>query len=280
MAGFVTLQRKLIYRPTVSLPLSVTGRHFDPHLAHDVVIESHDGLKLHGWWIESANRSADASKWLVIYFPGNAENRDNRRNDLIEVAHCGFDVLIVDYRGYGENDGAPSEARIRGDAQLIWNDAIGRLGYRPDQIVIFGESLGGAVAIRLAADLCRAGDIPAGLVVTSTFASLADVAASSYPAFPFRYLLFDTWDSQSQFADVRCPVTVIHGTEDEFIPIEQGRRLFAAAREQSDTGQRKTWCEVPRMGHNDIPFSVLKQALIRSHSSSPERRSFTPLPAL
>ena len=256
------LQRRLIYRPTVTARGLLAGTRFAPHSADDVTILSHDRLELHGWRIQSATRPADSPVSLVIYFPGNAANRGARREDVIEFTRLGFDVLIVDYRGYGENKGTPTENDLTRDARAVWDAALGNWGYRPEAIVLFGESLGGAVAIRLAADLSAADSFPAAVVVTSTFTSLPDVAAWAYPAFPFRHLLFDRFDSLSQIGKVRSAIAIIHGDSDDLVPVEQGRRLFAAAREASASGRPKLLDVRSGMGHNDIPAGVVSRILI------------------
>src|SRR5690606_15602773 len=101
---------------------------------------------------------------LVLIFPGNAGNRWDRIHEGRELAAQDADALLFDYRGYGGNSGSPSETALASDAREIWRLANEELGYRSERIVIFGESLGGAVAIRLAAELCREGTSPAGLV--------------------------------------------------------------------------------------------------------------------
>ncbi|HVJ85469.1 MAG TPA: alpha/beta hydrolase [Caulifigura sp.] len=259
---FTVLQRRLIYRPTVSARGLLAGTQFAPHSADDITILSHDRLELNGWRIQSATRPAESPASLVIYFPGNAANRGARREDVVEFARLGFDVLIVDYRGYGENKGSPTEDDLTRDARAVWDAALGNWGYRPEAIVLFGESLGGAVAIRLAADLSAADSFPAAVVVASTFTSLPDVAAWAYPAFPFRHLLFDRFDSLSQIGKVRSAIAIIHGDSDDLVPVEQGRRLFASAREASASGRPKLLDVRPGMGHNDIPAGVVSRILI------------------
>jgi uncharacterized protein len=262
---FVLFQRSLIYVPTKSGPLVAVDRDFQPHTVEQVLVKADDEVELHGWLIHSATPSPgtrnEPARSLVIYFPGNAGHRAMRRPDLVEVADSGVDVLIVDYRGYAENGGSPSEASFVSDARNVWKLATGHFGYPPERIAVFGESLGGAVAIRLCADLCCSGTPPGALIVTSTFTSLGDMAAWLYPAFPFRFLVWDRFDSLARMKDVNCPVTVIHGDADELIPWQQGRRLLEAAPETSASLVPKRWVQVAGMGHNDVPIQLLREAL-------------------
>lgn len=258
---FTVFQRRLIYQPERSEGLARNEADFLPHSRKAVALPVDGGLILNGWLIRSNHPIAESERWLAIYFPGNSGHRDVRRRDLLEVADAGFDVLIFDYRGYGDNPGSPSERALTADARAIWEEATRQRGYSAGRILLFGESLGGAVAIALCADVCKAGEVPAGLTVVSSFSSLPDVAASLYPAFPFRFLLFDRYDAASRIADIRCPIAIIHGEADDIVPSELGRRLFDAAPTASADGVPKQWELVLRMGHNDVPQQQLSTTL-------------------
>jgi len=267
-AVFVVFQRSLIFRPSQSGPLPARAAHFDPHSGEDIELSAADGVVLHGWRIRSARslQADEGHRWLMIYFPGNSGHRHGRRSDLQEIADLGVDVLIVDYRGYAENQGSPTEEHLSADARTVWRAAIERFAYDPSRVVVFGESLGGAVATRLVAEL--GDDGPAALIVTSTFSSLADVARWTYPTFPFGILLWDHFDSESHIASVRSSVVVIHGADDEFVPLHLGQRLFDAAPDVSPRGVRKHWEKVAGMGHNDVPLRVLQKTLTDVRASS------------
>jgi pimeloyl-ACP methyl ester carboxylesterase len=255
--GFVALQRRLIYPATaadrIPVPKLTDGR------LSEVTLTTHDGLALNGWRLSPA--ASGQSAGLVLMFPGNSENRNSRLGDMQEISRTGCEVLLVDYRGYGDNPGSPNEGDFHRDAIGLWEYAIDTLGYRPDQIVLFGESLGGAVAVQLAADRCGAGASPKGLIVSSTFDSMPSLVGGRYPAFPFRWLLLDTYRSDAAIRDVDCPIVVLHGDADEMIPLERGRRLFEAAPPQSATGVAKRFVELPGRGHNDLPTEWLRELL-------------------
>jgi fermentation-respiration switch protein FrsA (DUF1100 family) len=130
--------------------------------------------------------------------------------------------LIFDYRGYGDSTGTPTETSLTSDAKLVWKYACEGLQYKPEQIVIFGESLGGAVALSLWSDGETNRAKPAKVILSSTFASMPQTVAWHYPAFPFQYLLLDHWPSIDRVSQVESPIAVFHGTADEMIPIAHG----------------------------------------------------------
>ncbi|MCA9058333.1 MAG: alpha/beta hydrolase [Planctomycetaceae bacterium] len=257
---FTVFQRQLMYRPVVAYDLRIRNADLRATSGEDLKLTTTDGITICGWLLR-CHRDDDASHHLprlVLYFPGNAGNRSDRLPDLREFTASGFDVLIFDYRGFGDSAGAPSEASLIDDAHLIWHYACHDLGYAEQRIVIFGESLGGAVALSLwdGAETWASEQSPkpAALILNSTFASMPQTVAWHYPWFPFRYLLFDHWSSINRIPSVTVPVVVFHGTDDEFIPLQQGRELAAA-------GQAAQMIEIPGGTHNSIPMAQLRTEL-------------------
>jgi uncharacterized protein len=266
---FTIGQRQLLYHPMPSSGLAVAACGL-ANSASDVTLTTADGLTLHGWLIDaepisgsdaagSQQQPTAGTDPLVIYFPGNASHRGGRLSDLCDFTRLGCDVLIFDYRGYAENAGSPSEAALAADARAVWKFAVEELNREPEEIVLFGESLGGAVAIDLAAWLSRQETPPAGLITNATFDSVPSLAAAHYPLFPLRWLVWDTWQSVDRIGEVACPVLMFHGTTDTLIPIEHGRRLFAAAPDRSACGIAKSFVPIEGAGHNDIPVSRLRE---------------------
>lgn len=265
LAIFTLSQRRLIYQPTRVSSLAAATHGLSPSEAKDVTITTDDGLTLHGWLlftnrtVDSALRSDQewSSERLLIYFPGNAQHRGFRLADFREFTRHGFDVLIFDYRGYGDNAGSPSQATMQADSRAVWQFTQDELEVDPSRTVIYGESMGGAVAIHLAAALCEESTPPAALITNATFASLTGTVRWHYPWFPFQYLLWDHWPSVERASRLTCPVLMFHGAKDQIVPLAQGRELFAAIPEKLADGYEKRFVELPSNGHNDIPVHSL-----------------------
>ena len=202
----------------------------------DVSLQSADGTRLHGWYVPHDKPAA-----FVLFCHGNAGNlthRDDILRSLRDVV--GVSVLIFDYRGYGRSEGRPSEAGILADARGARRWLAQRAGIAENQLVLMGESLGGAVAVDLAAD-----GGARGLILESTFSSLPDVAAYHYPWLPLRWLLRTKLDSAAKIKAYRGPLLQTHGDSDRIVPDRFGRRLFEAA------NQPKEFHVIPGGDHND-----------------------------
>ena len=229
------LQRRLIYFP---LEQQVPRASSILSHAEEVVIETRDGLRLGGWFLPPP-RDSDGS--CVLVCNGNAGNRSNRAPLAAALAGQGLGVLLFDYRGYGGNPGKPSEEGLLEDgrAARAWLEA------RPEvdagRIVIFGESLGAAVAVAEAVERP-----PAALVLRSPFTSLVDVARRHYPFLPVSLLLIDRYPSRQRISSLRCPLLVVAAEEDRIVPVSQSRALYEAA-----PGERKRLLILPG-GHNDF----------------------------
>lgn len=273
LVALTFFQRSMIYYPTRVAAVPAQSAGLPVGQVHDFTMWTSDGVMLHGWHVLAEDRrcqtAADCDSelatapWVVLFFHGNAGNRGHRVADCKTFAALGADVLIFDYRGYADSSGSPSETGLTADARALWNYATQERHVPPERILLNGESLGGAVATRLAADLSQAGTPPAGLILLGTFSSLVDMAAYHYPWIPARWLLIDRYDSARHIAQVTCPILQFHGTHDDIVPVESGRRLFAASREQSRSGIAKEFLEVPHAGHNDFRESDLREPLGR-----------------
>lgn len=266
-------QRWLIYQPKKTARLSAPSVVGNGLPVDDVALHAANGLTLHGWRFHAATKEESAARFLVLYFPGNAGCRADRVGDCRDFTDLGCDVLLFDYRGYGDNGGSPSEVLLAADARRAWLFATSELHFPPAQIVIFGESLGGAVATRLAAEFSRAGDPPAALILNSTFASLGETVAWHYPALPFQYLLLDRFPSVDRIKDVTCPVLQFHGTADDIVAYEHGRRLYDAAPAKSLSGIEKQFVTIPDGQHNYVTMTDMRGAVAPllkqlSHSSN------------
>lgn len=190
----------------------------------DVWFTATDGVELHGWYI-----TAPVPQGTVLFLHGNAGNISHRRDSIAIFRRLGLDVFIIDYRGYGQSRGSPSERGLYADAEGAWTYLTEQRGIPAHDIVIFGRSLGGIVATHLASQVdSRA------LIVESGFTSAADMARHSFPVLSSLVFLRFDFDAASRIADVDAPVLVLHSQDDEIIPYELGRRLYAAAREPKE----------------------------------------------
>ncbi len=215
VAALFFLQSSFVFFPSreiLATPAAL-GLAFEP-----VEIRTEDSVRLAGWFVPAREASA-----TVLFLHGNAGNISHRLMALDTLHRLGLEILIVDYRGYGASTGSPSERGSYRDALAAWDYLITTRGVPAGRIVLFGESLGGAVATWLATRRH-----PAGLILESTFTSLFDLAARFYPFFPSRMLLRIRYPTLERLARVRCPVLVIHSPDDEIVPYEHGERLFAA----------------------------------------------------
>jgi len=252
------LQRKLIYYPTHAdrLPASMLGSPAD--VVRDVGAITDDGIPLNGWhWSASTDAVEDANRFLVLFFHGNGGDRRHRVFDCQLLTRLGVDVLMTDYRGYGDNEGSPTEDGLGRDASAFWRLALSE-GWSPDRIVLYGESLGGGVAVGLAAELGESGTPPAGMILRSTFASLTDAAAWHYPWLPVRWFLVDRFSSVARISGIASPLLMIHGDSDRIIPIEMGETLFEAAPETS-AGIRRRFLRIPGGDHNNLVVTAARE---------------------
>lgn len=229
-------QRRLIY-----FPLGAVLAPSDAGLAsvETVEIPTGDGLTLDGWFVTSAALPS-ATPFTVIVLNGNAGNRSYRAPLAAALRAHGVQVLLFDYRGFGGNDGTPTEAGLRADARAARAYVLGRSDVDASRLVYFGESLGSAVAIGLAAE-----HPPAALIVRSPFPSLVDVGRIHYPFLPVRLVLEDDFAAVDDIGRVTCPVLVIAGDQDRIIPLALSRRVYEA------TSATKELVIVEGADHND-----------------------------
>jgi fermentation-respiration switch protein FrsA (DUF1100 family) len=185
----------------------------------DVSFEAADGVALHGWFIPGATER------VVLFFHGNAGNISHRLDSIRQFHDLGLSVFIIDYRGYGQSAGRTTEPGIYRDADAAWRYLTETRGLRGSDIVVFGRSLGGSVASRLAA-----ANRPLALIVESSFTSVPDVAQELYPWLPVRWLSRLRHATRDHIKSVECPVLVIHSRDDEIIPFHHGQSIFEAAR--------------------------------------------------
>jgi uncharacterized protein len=200
----------------------------------DVTLKTIDGVKLSAWYIP-----ADNEQGVLLFCHGNAGNISHRLDSLKIFHSLNLSVLIFDYRGYGKSEGKPTEQGTYLDAEAAWEYLIQDKKKSPDHIILFGRSLGAAVASEIAKR-----KNPGALIVESAFTSAPDLGQSLYPWLPVRLLSKYHYPTKENLSVLSCPKLIIHSPEDEIIPFEHGQRLYEQA------SQPKEFLSI-RGGHNE-----------------------------
>ncbi|MFO8025458.1 alpha/beta hydrolase [Thiohalophilus sp.] len=204
----------------------------------DVDLQTRDGVRLHGWWVEHPQPQG-----TILFFHGNAGNISHRLQTLRLFHQLGYQSLIIDYRGYGQSEGKPSERGLYADAEAAWRYLREQRQLPPAQIILSGRSLGAAVALYLAEQ-----HSPRAVIIESAFTSIPDLAAVHYGWLPVRWLSRYQFDNRQRIASLDCPVLIVHAREDEIAPYEQGRELYRLAPSPSQ------WLAL-NGGHNDAQLN-------------------------
>jgi pimeloyl-ACP methyl ester carboxylesterase len=202
--------------------------------AEEVYLTTEDRVRIHAFFLP-----AEAASRALLFLHGNAGNASHRLPNAAELAQLGIHVLLLDYRGYGLSDGTPDEQGVYADARAGLSHLVEERGFPEERIVLFGRSVGSAVAVDLAADR-RLG----GLILESALTSASDVARRFFGA-PLALLARGRLDSEQKIRRVRCPILFFHGDRDEVIDFSIGRRLFELAPEP------KSFETIRGAGHND-----------------------------
>ncbi|MBI3617970.1 MAG: alpha/beta hydrolase [Candidatus Omnitrophica bacterium] len=236
-AGVRYLESRSVFYPARSIAATpaALGLAFE-----DVFIKTEDNVTINAWLIKSSTQ-----RGTLIFCHGNAGNIGDRLEKILLFHQMGLNVLIIDYRGYGESQGRPSEAGIYKDAVAAYDYLLTRQDIDRSRIIGYGESLGGAVAV----DLGTKRNL-AALIIDSSFTNAADMAKTIYPFIP-SFLLGTKLDSVSKVRAVTIPKIFIHSRADEIVPFRLGERLYQAA------AQPKEFLELPGGGgHNDTPVDA------------------------
>lgn len=202
------------------------GQWTVPPNGEDVWINVTNEQRIHGWFLNSFSQPATAT---LLYCHGNGGNLTNVGWIGEALTRSGFDVLLIDYRGYGRSEGnTTDEWALNTDGEAAYNYLLTQRGVKPEKLILYGLSLGSTVAIDVASRK------PCGaLVVESGLSSASEMGEHSLPILPrwLHWLAKNRFESARKIAGVRCPVLITHGTNDATIPVAQGRKLFAAANE-------------------------------------------------
>lgn len=214
-------QHSLIYYP--QLPTrNIVATPDDIGLDYEeITIITEDRLRLNGWYLPARQARA-----VLLFFHGNAGNISHRLDSLRIFHGLGLSILIFDYRGYGKSEGSISEMGSYRDAEAAWRYLRYERHIAAEDIILFGRSMGGAIAAYLASR-----QRPKGLIVESTFTSVPELAADLYPYLPAKLLSRVQYDTRAYLDSVVCPLLIVHSTSDDIIPFNHGEALFAAARD-------------------------------------------------
>jgi len=203
--------------------------------AEEVSVLTKDSETLHAWFVK-----ADPEESVLLFFHGNAGNISHRLEKIAPLVQRGISVFLLDYRGYGKSSGEPSEEGLYYDGEASYQKLITEKNVDPSRLFLFGESIGGAVAVQIATQhRC------AGVILEATLSSVKDMASTIMPLLPIHLVLKSRFDSLSKIATINTPLLFMHGTEDEIVPYTQGQKLFDAAIEP------KEFYSIQGAHHND-----------------------------
>ena len=223
LAGWVYIRQDgLVYHPMADIEMTPADMGWD---YEDLTLSTADGVNVNAWFVPAPDARA-----VLLFCHGNAGNIGHRLDSIRIFRNLGLSVLIFDYRGFGRSEGRPSETGTYQDVRAAWDFLVTQKDVEPKQIIIFGRSLGGAVAGHLAAHLGQK-ETPGALILESTFTSLPDMAARLYPFLPVRWLAKYSYNTLGRMSDIHAPVLVVHSPGDEIIPYAHGQALYAAASE-------------------------------------------------
>jgi hypothetical protein len=230
--GLYVFQRNILYIPDNDRPRAAAVG-----LANlsEVFVTTSDGLRLLAWYV-----APKPGEPVIAYFHGNGGHIGYRTERLKRFVRDGYGALFLEYRGYGGNPGSPTQDGLFSDARAAL-DFLATQGIRVERTVLYGESLGSGVAVQMASERPVA-----AVLLEAPYDSVAEVARRHYAFVPVNLMLKDRFDSVARIGAVRAPILVMHGERDAIVPVESGRRLFAAA-----NGPKEIWT-APDAGHNDL----------------------------
>jgi pimeloyl-ACP methyl ester carboxylesterase len=202
----------------------------------EVFFTAEDGVQIHAFYLP-----APGARRALLFLHGNAGNASHRLPNAAELVQLGCSVLVIDYRGYGLSEGRATEAGVYADARAGLDHLVEQRGFPESRVIVFGRSLGGAVAVDLAQERKLA-----GVILESTFPSIADVVSNGPGGAWLGALAGRRFESAAKIGRIRAPLLYFHGDRDEVIRYELGRRLFDIAPEP------KAFETVHGAGHNDL----------------------------
>jgi uncharacterized protein len=209
-------QDNMLYFPDTEI--LQTPKHIN--LAYsEAVFETEDGVNISGWYVPARDE-----KWVLLLCHGNAGNISHRLDNIKVFNNLNLTVFAFDYRGYGKSKGTASEQGTYLDAEAAWNYLINIKHKLPENIIIYGHSLGASIASELAL-----GKNPAGLIIESGFTSIPDIGKNHYPWLPVHLISKYKYATIDKIASIKCNKLIIHSPDDEVIPFKHGKLLYEKA---------------------------------------------------
>lgn len=230
--GMFVFQRSFMYFPDTTKPEPIDGMQAVNFLTSDEI-------NISGWFVPTAQRSDK----VIVFFHGNAGHAAHRIYKAALYVHAGYSVMLAEYRGYGGNEGRPTEEGFYKDARAQIDYLINQKGYSEEQIILYGESIGSGVAVQMAQEYKGVH----ALILETPFSSMVDVAMKRYFYVPVRLLLLDRYDSASKISSIDMPVLIGHGKKDNVVPYASARHLYDKV-----TSQEKRFLDYDDGNHNNL----------------------------
>ena len=223
-------EQQLVYAPSPVIRKTPrnAGMSFD-----NIALVADDGINIQGWFVpaqppEQASPNNPPPPTL-LFFHGRAGNMSDCLEKIRLFHDMGLNVFIIDYHGYGQSDGAPSERALSGDALAAYFYLTQKRNVKPEQMYMYGEDIGAGVAINLVTRVAAA-----GLISEGAYASILKNIENDWPLIPWQYLLRNQFDSLTRIRDVHMPILIIHSADDDLVPVTDSRRLYALANEPKE----------------------------------------------
>lgn len=211
-------QKHMVFFPT----LEISTTPADLNIKYEeITLAVNDTESIHGWYFPASDSSVNKA---VLFCHGNAGNISNRLYTAALFQSLDIPFFLFDYRGYGKSVGSLSEENVYVDGRQCYDWLIEQKGFKPENIIIFGRSLGGAVCAELAGNV-----VVGGIIMESTFTSASELGQKLFPIFPIKLFLKYRFNSLAKIEKINCPVLVIHSPDDDLIPYEMGRHIFEKA---------------------------------------------------
>ncbi len=215
------MQKQIVFLPSPIFQTTPDRLGMKFENLHFAVGEGAEKAEIHGWWIPSDRMNAVT----LLYLHGNYRNIANNLEHTLRLHNLGYNVLLVDYRGFGKSTGKPSEENAYQDAEAAWQYLLKVRNIKPTQAFIYGHSLGGSIAVDLAIHHPEA----AGVVTESTFTSMQAMGEVEYGFLPVGLLLNQRFNTIEKIKKLNVPLLMIHGTWDKKVPVGMAKQLYAAA---------------------------------------------------